>query len=163
MPGTPWQEQVAYYRRRAAEYDVTSYEDLPRASRRIAALVGELQPGGDLLEIACGTGIWTRHLVTYARSVTAIDAAPEMIALARQRVTGERVIFRRPTSWNGARRGASTPSSSRSGCPMCPQPRSAGSGRSSALRWPATAARVRGRPACGGRPRDIRGGIQRGR
>ena len=72
---------------------MTSYEDLPRASRRIAALVGELQPGGDLLEIACGTGIWTRHLVTYARSVTAIDAAPEMIALARQRVTGRRVIF----------------------------------------------------------------------
>jgi ubiquinone/menaquinone biosynthesis C-methylase UbiE len=93
MPEVPWQEQVAYYRRWAAEYDATSYGDLPRANRRIAALVGQLHPEGDLLEIACGTGIWTRHLVTCARSVTAIDAAPEMIALARQRVTGKRVTF----------------------------------------------------------------------
>jgi 2-polyprenyl-3-methyl-5-hydroxy-6-metoxy-1,4-benzoquinol methylase len=89
----PWQEQVAYYRRRAAEYDVTSYQDLPAADRRIAALVGQMHPGGDLLEIACGTGLWTCHLVSCADSVTAIDAAPEMIALARQRVTGGKVTF----------------------------------------------------------------------
>jgi ubiquinone/menaquinone biosynthesis C-methylase UbiE len=62
MPQTPLQAQVAYYRRRAAEYDETSYGDVPRADRRIAALVNRLRPGGDLLEIACGTGIWTRHL-----------------------------------------------------------------------------------------------------
>ena len=93
IPEMPWREQVAYYRRRAAEYDVTSYGDLPRANRRIAALIGQLHPEGDVLEIACGTGIWTRHLATCARSVTAIDAAPEMIALARQRVTGARVTF----------------------------------------------------------------------
>ena len=74
MPEMPWREQVAYYRRRAAEYDVTSYGDLPRANRRIAALIGQLHPEGDVLEIACGTGIWTRHLATCARSVTAIDA-----------------------------------------------------------------------------------------
>jgi hypothetical protein len=82
MPAMPWQEQVAYYRSRAAEYDMTSYGDLARADRRIAALVGQLHPGGDLLELACGTGLWTRHLATSTRSVTAIDAAPEMIALA---------------------------------------------------------------------------------
>ena len=92
MPEMPWREQVAYYRRRAAEYEVTSYGDLPRADRRIAALVAQLHPGGDVLEVACGTGVWTRHLVANARSVTAIDAAPEMIALARRRMTG-RVTF----------------------------------------------------------------------
>jgi SAM-dependent methyltransferase len=87
MPDGLWREQVAYYRRRAAEYDATSYGDLASANTRIAALVDQLHPAGDVLEIACGTGMWTQHLAAYARAVTAIDAAPEMIALARQRVT----------------------------------------------------------------------------
>jgi SAM-dependent methyltransferase len=89
-----WHEQVAYYRHRAAEYDVTSYGDLPGAERRVAAIAGRLQPAGDVLEIACGTGMWTRHLLTCARTVTAIDAAPEMIAAARQRVPAGAVTFR---------------------------------------------------------------------
>jgi SAM-dependent methyltransferase len=93
MPQTPWQAQVAYYRHRAAEYDLTSYGDVDRADRRIASLLGQLRPEGDVLEIACGTGIWTRHLAACARSLTAIDAAPEMIALARRRVSGARVTF----------------------------------------------------------------------
>ncbi len=89
----PWQEQIAYYRARAAEYEATSYRDVPGADRRVAALVGRLRPGGDLLEIACGTGMWTRHLAGCAATVTAIDAAPEMIALARQQVTAGNVTF----------------------------------------------------------------------
>ena len=88
-----WQEQIAYYRARAAEYDLTSYPDVQVADRRIAALVALLQPSGDRLEIACGTGMWTRHLAGCAATVTAIDAAPEMIALARQRVTARTVTF----------------------------------------------------------------------
>ena len=90
----PWREQISYYRRRAAEYDVTSYGDAGSADERIAALTGRLQPAGDVLEIACGTGIWTRHLLTYARTVTALDAAPEMIAAARQRIPAHSVTFR---------------------------------------------------------------------
>ena len=93
MSQTPWQAQVAYYRHRAAEYDLTSYEDVPRADRRIEALLDQLRPDGDILEIACGTGIWTRHLAGHARSLTALDAAPEMIALARQRVADPSVTF----------------------------------------------------------------------
>jgi trans-aconitate methyltransferase len=46
-----------------------------------------------VLEIACGTGIRTWHLAACARSVTALDAAPQMIALARQRVVGQAVTF----------------------------------------------------------------------
>ncbi len=88
-----WQEQIGYYRARAAEYEVTSYGVVPGADQRIAALVGRLCPDGDLLEIACGTGMWTRHLAGCATTVTAIDAAPEMIALARRRVTAGNVTF----------------------------------------------------------------------
>ena len=39
MAGEPWREQVAYYRHRAVEYDMTSYGDLPGTERRITALV----------------------------------------------------------------------------------------------------------------------------
>jgi demethylmenaquinone methyltransferase/2-methoxy-6-polyprenyl-1,4-benzoquinol methylase len=92
-PAAPWQEQVAYYRARAPEYDATSYGDVRRAGRRIAALVSDLRPSGDVLEIACGTGLWTRHLARRAATVTALDAAPEMIALARRRVPGGSVTF----------------------------------------------------------------------
>jgi SAM-dependent methyltransferase len=93
MPQTPWQEQVAYYRQRAAEYDLTSYGDVDRADQRIASLLDQIRPEGDVLEIACGTGIWTRHLAARIGSLTAIDAAPEMIALARQRISGASVTF----------------------------------------------------------------------
>jgi demethylmenaquinone methyltransferase/2-methoxy-6-polyprenyl-1,4-benzoquinol methylase len=83
MPQTTWQAQVAYYRRRAAEYDLTSYGNVPRADRRIAALIGQLRPEGDVLEIACGTGIWTRHLAASARSLTALDPIRPGLAARR--------------------------------------------------------------------------------
>ena len=73
-------EQVAYYRARAPDYDDAYLDkDWDRS-------IEELPITGDVLELACGTGHWTRLLAARARSVTAVDAAPEMLALARQRV-----------------------------------------------------------------------------
>jgi trans-aconitate methyltransferase len=46
-----------------------------------------------VLELACGTGHWTPLLAARARSVTAVDAAPEMLAVARQRARGLPVQF----------------------------------------------------------------------
>ena len=40
-----------------------------------------------------GPGVWTAQLLRHAESVTAIDAAPEMLAIARDRVRDERVRF----------------------------------------------------------------------
>ena len=85
--------QVEYYRRRAAEYDSTAYGDLDAARVRIARLVAEMHLAGRVLEIACGTGLWTRALAEHADSVTAIDAAPETIAIARVRVSAANVTF----------------------------------------------------------------------
>jgi demethylmenaquinone methyltransferase/2-methoxy-6-polyprenyl-1,4-benzoquinol methylase len=79
-------DQVDYYRRRAGEYDATAYGDVDAARTRIARLVAEMRPTGRVLEIACGTGLWTEALVEWADSVTAIDAAPEAVQIARQRV-----------------------------------------------------------------------------
>lgn len=81
-------EQVSYYRARAGEYDEL-YAD--RAGWD--ALIAPLPIGGDVLELACGTGRWTPLLAARAWSVTAVDAAPEMIAIARERVTGLPVEF----------------------------------------------------------------------
>jgi 2-polyprenyl-3-methyl-5-hydroxy-6-metoxy-1,4-benzoquinol methylase len=86
-------EQARYYRRRAHEYDATSYGDVVAARARIARLVGDMQPTGTILEIACGTGVWTQALADAADTLTAIDAAPEVIAIARDRVMASNVRF----------------------------------------------------------------------
>src|SRR5262249_52209792 len=59
-------DQVGYYRRRAGEYDATAYGDVAVARGRIARLVTEMQPTGKVLEIACGTGLWTEALAGHA-------------------------------------------------------------------------------------------------
>jgi 2-polyprenyl-3-methyl-5-hydroxy-6-metoxy-1,4-benzoquinol methylase len=81
-------EQVGYYRRRAREYDATAYGDVEAARGRIAGLVAEMRPTGRVLEIACGTGLWTEALARTADTLTAIDAAPEVLEIARGRVPG---------------------------------------------------------------------------
>jgi demethylmenaquinone methyltransferase/2-methoxy-6-polyprenyl-1,4-benzoquinol methylase len=86
-------DQVGYYRRRAREYDVTAYGDVTAARERIARLVAQMQPSGRVLEIACGTGLWTEALAGVADVVVAIDAAPEAVAIARDRVKPGNVTF----------------------------------------------------------------------
>ena len=86
-------DQVVYYRRRAGEYDATAYGDVAVARARIARLVAQMQPIGRVLEIACGTGLWTEALANLADTVMATDAAPEAIDIARARVTSAKVTF----------------------------------------------------------------------
>lgn len=85
--------QAEYYRRRAGEYDATAYGDVAAASARAARLVAEMDPSGTVLEIACGTGLWTEALAGQAETVTAIDVAPEAVAIARDRVRSNNVRF----------------------------------------------------------------------
>jgi len=95
-------DQVDYYRRRAGEYDVTAYGDVAAARARIARLVAEMRPAGRVLEIACGTGLWTEALAGPADTVTAIDAAPEAVEIAHGRVRSANVSFEVADvfSWN---------------------------------------------------------------
>jgi SAM-dependent methyltransferase len=75
-------EQVAYYRAHAPDYDDAYLgKDWDRC-------IDELPIAGDVLELACGSGHWTLLLAARARSVTAVDAALEMLALACQRARG---------------------------------------------------------------------------
>lgn len=81
-------EQIAYYRAAAAEYKVD-----PAAARELAEALDAFRPSGRVLELACGPGAWTEILLRQGTSVTAVDAAPEMLARAKARVGDERVRF----------------------------------------------------------------------
>ena len=85
--------QLRYYRRRAEEYDRTAFGDVEAARRRITGIVADLRPSGDVLELACGTGMWTQALLRWADTLTAVDAAPEMLARARARVGDRQVRY----------------------------------------------------------------------
>jgi len=88
-------EQMTYYRKMAQEYDETTgqTEELQRAFARARELLQQLAPVEQILELACGTGTWTRALLPLGRELTAIDASPEMLALARQKVGNAPVQF----------------------------------------------------------------------
>jgi trans-aconitate methyltransferase len=100
-------EQVAYYRARAAEYDATTpVATDDGARRRLERALEAFRPTGRVLELACGTGQWTAVLARYATELTALDSAPEMLALAAARVPDRRVEFVRADifAWQPPRR-----------------------------------------------------------
>src|SRR5690349_21116742 len=99
------QEQTDYYEARAAEYDrqleITGrYADSPAAEDPQGRDIDEAQTAlehlaiaGDVLELACGTGWWTRRLARRASSVTAIDEAAAMLDINRRRVASGNVQY----------------------------------------------------------------------
>ncbi|NUZ04285.1 class I SAM-dependent methyltransferase [Piscinibacter koreensis] len=92
------EEQMAYYRARAAEYDewwqrTGRYDRGAEPTRRwntevasVEAALGAAALTGDVLEVACGTGWWTQRLARSARQLTCIDASPETLDLNRERI-----------------------------------------------------------------------------
>jgi SAM-dependent methyltransferase len=90
-------EQIAYYQARAGEYDEWflrqgRYDRGPQINQRWFAEIDTLRlaladfnPQGLVLELACGTGLWTQHLLPYAAQITAVDASPEVLEINRQR------------------------------------------------------------------------------
>lgn len=109
VPASTLAEMAQYYRERAAEYDewfyrLGRYDHGEEANNRwhseaqeVFAAYDALGANGDVLELAPGTGIWTEHIVRTARSITAVDASEEMIAINRAKLTGhgvENVTYR---------------------------------------------------------------------
>lgn len=99
------QQQIAYYRARAAEYNEWWYRQgrydrgaalnqrwFDEAEKVRAALLA--MPHQDhILELACGTGLWTQELLKVGRHVTAVDASPEMIAINQAALQSDRVTY----------------------------------------------------------------------
>jgi len=97
-------EQLAYYEARAPEYDewierrgrydrgpelnAIWHEEMDHLRRTLA----ESGISGHALDLACGTGNWTRVLATCADRVTAIDASASMLAVNRRRLEDARLL-----------------------------------------------------------------------
>ena len=98
MDGELLEGQLAYYRARAEEYDDWflrrgRHDRGPEWNRRwfseledIRQELGRFGPAGRVLELACGTGLWTVDLARHATSVTAVDASPEVLEINRARL-----------------------------------------------------------------------------
>src|SRR5918911_102182 len=99
------QQQIAYYRARAPEYDEWflrqgRYDHGAEWNARWFAEVEELRqqlarfnPAGDILELACGTRWWTSQLVQYANRLTAVDASAEALAIHRKRLENRPIDY----------------------------------------------------------------------
>jgi demethylmenaquinone methyltransferase/2-methoxy-6-polyprenyl-1,4-benzoquinol methylase len=101
-------DQVAYYRARAPEYDAWWFRtgrfdrgpdnnaawhaDVAVVEQTVDAMLAEARPRS-VLELACGTGLFTRRLAPHAETVTAVDASPEVIAINRSRVAAPNVRY----------------------------------------------------------------------
>lgn len=75
-----------YYARRAGEYE-SIYHKPERQSdlRLLESRISTIFSGCSVLEIACGTGYWTQFASRSARSITASDINPEVIAIAKSK------------------------------------------------------------------------------
>ena len=101
------EEQIRYYRCRAPEYDEWfyrqgRYDHGPEHTRRWRQEIAEVRdaldaagPSGRMLELACGTGLWTGQLARYDGVLTALDVSDEVIARNRAAVRSAAVLYRR--------------------------------------------------------------------
>ena len=101
-------DQVDYYRARAAEYDewwfrsgrydrgaelnARWHADTAAVEDALVHWLGKRKLR-NVLELACGTGLFTRHLAPRTDHVTALDASPEVLAINRGRVGAGNVEY----------------------------------------------------------------------
>ena len=98
-------EQLEYYRARAGEYDewwlrrgrydrgeALNAQWFAEASA-VSSALAEFRPAGRVLELACGTGIWTEQLLRFASQLTALDGSPGMLAINAARTRSEKVQY----------------------------------------------------------------------
>jgi demethylmenaquinone methyltransferase/2-methoxy-6-polyprenyl-1,4-benzoquinol methylase len=99
------EQQIKYYRARAAEYDQWylrqgRYDRGPvlngrwfAQDREVFDRLNGFAPSGSILELACGTGIWTERLLPHAHELLAVDASPEVLAINRARLRSQKIEY----------------------------------------------------------------------
>lgn len=98
-------DQIRYYNDRADIYEKL-YERLdehdlgPEGNARwfagtsvVESSIRSLQADGSVLEIACGTGLWTRWLAPRASRLVCVDTSPRMLERNRELVGDPRVDY----------------------------------------------------------------------
>lgn len=78
-----------YYARRASEYECV-YEKPERQGdlKTLAEMLSTAFAAQNVLELACGTGYWTRFIAKSATRILATDLNPETLDIARQKDFG---------------------------------------------------------------------------
>lgn len=96
-------EQLAYYGARAAEYDQWwlrqgRYDRGPEETARwfreaaeVDTALDVFQPRGDILELACGTGLRSGKLLAAADTLTVVDGSAELLAIHATRHTSPKI------------------------------------------------------------------------
>lgn len=94
----PLRQQLEYYRARAGEYDQWwlrqgRYDRGAALNARwfadaalVSSALSAFRPEGRVLELACGTGIWSEQLLPFASHLTALDGSPEVLAINAARL-----------------------------------------------------------------------------
>jgi SAM-dependent methyltransferase len=98
-------EQIRYYDDRAPEYEDLWFRrgrhDLGqefnerwfRETGIVESAVDQIATNGSVLEIACGSGLWTRRLVPKAARYVGLDSSPRMLELNRARYGAPHVEY----------------------------------------------------------------------
>lgn len=101
-------EQIDYYRARAGEYDewwfrTGRYDRGPEFNTQWHTETAAVETAAGswlaarrparVLELACGTGLFTRLIAPRVAELTAVDASPEVIAINRARVEARNVEY----------------------------------------------------------------------
>ena len=75
-----------YYAARAREYEqIYARPERQTDIERLQIMLPGLFADRRVLEVACGTGYWTRFVIRDAKSVVAVDASPETLEIAAER------------------------------------------------------------------------------
>jgi len=91
-----------YYADRANEYDLT-YQRPERQNdlKTICILLKNLLDGHHVLEVACGTGYWTKIIDSVAKSITATDINNEVLQIAKNKlINSKKVTFIQDDSYS---------------------------------------------------------------
>lgn len=98
-------QQLDYYRARAGEYDqwwlrqgrydrgATLNAQWFAEAGIVSSALAAFRPSGQVLELACGTGIWSEQLLRFASHLTALDGSPEMLAINANRLNSHGVSY----------------------------------------------------------------------
>ena len=64
-----------------------------RWQRRVKMLTASIKQTDKILELGCGTGYFTKEIVSSGAFVTAIDISPELLTIAKKEITASNVSF----------------------------------------------------------------------
>lgn len=91
---TPESQLRSYYAARAPEYDQVYLKPERQIDLRdIERWLPTIYAGATVLEVACGTGYWTKFIAQSAAHVVAVDASPEAMRIAEGRIQEGKVKF----------------------------------------------------------------------